>query len=75
MDAMGMGYEVIRLAPTAAQHVDAYLEYHRIVGDDGGPLLSGACSSASQQTQRALPLGRRLTDEDADAQTAAPPPP
>lgn len=43
LDGMGIGHETLRLGPSAGAHVDAYLEYHRIVGDDGGPLLSGAC--------------------------------
>lgn len=46
---MGVGYDVIRLAPSAAAHVDAYLEYHRIVGDDGGPLLSGEGARAPER--------------------------
>lgn len=42
MDAEGVSYD-------AAAHVDAYLEYHRIVGDDGGPLLSGERLKASER--------------------------
>lgn len=74
--ARGDATETLRLSSSAASHVEAYLEYRRVVGNaDGGVLLSGQSGLAARVPASRLTLRRqrRSTRASASAQLSAPP--